>query len=122
MKIDKVSDKIKDFAKTLKLPYTLRNIDEEIKEANKENLTYEDFLLSILENESDLRKANGIKSRIRLAKFPYKKYIEENRVRGMIFMKKNISSLTLIDSSEFKSRIENMMKKVLPESMMKPKK
>ena len=77
MKIEKTNDKIKDFAKTLKLPYTIRNIEEEIKEANKNNLTYQDFLLSILENESDLRKMNGIKSRIRLAKFPYKKYIED---------------------------------------------
>ena len=42
--------------------------------------------------------------------------------KDMIFMKKNISSLSLIDSTEFKSRIENMMKKVLPENMMKPKK
>lgn len=77
MKIDKSSDRIKEFAKILKLPYTIRNVDEEIKEANKNNLTYEDFLLSLLENESDLRKANGIKSRIRLAKFPYKKHIED---------------------------------------------
>lgn len=77
MRIEKTNDKIKDFAKTLKLPYTIRNIEEEIKEANKNNSTYEDFLLSILENESDLRKSNGIKSRIRLAKFPYKKYIED---------------------------------------------
>lgn len=77
MKIDTSRDKIKDFAKVLKLPYTLRNIEEEIIEANKENLSYEDFLLSLLENESDLRKTNGIKSRIRLAKFPYKKYIED---------------------------------------------
>lgn len=77
MKIDTSRDRIKDFAKVLKLPYTLRNIEEEIIEANKENLSYEDFLLSLLENESDLRKTNGIKSRIRLAKFPYKKYIED---------------------------------------------
>ena len=77
MKIEKTNDKIKDFAKTLKLPYTIRNIEEEIKEANKNNLTYQDFLLSILENESELRKTNGIKSRIRLAKFPYKKHIED---------------------------------------------
>ena len=77
MKIDTSRDKIKDFAKVLKLPYTLRNIEEEIIEANKANLSYEDFLLSLLENESDLRKTNGIKSRIRLAKFPYKKYIED---------------------------------------------
>ena len=39
MKIDNLNDKIKDFAKTLKLPYTLRNIEEEIKEANKNNLS-----------------------------------------------------------------------------------
>lgn len=77
MKIDKRTDKIKDFSKTLKLPYISRSIEEEIKEANKNNLSYEDFLLSLLENETDLRKANGIKSRIRLAKFPYKKYIED---------------------------------------------
>lgn len=83
MKIDNLNDKIKDFAKTLKLPYTLRNIEEEIKEANKNNLSYEDFLLSLLENESDLRKANGIKSRIRLAKFPYKKYIEDLSLKDL---------------------------------------
>ena len=77
MKIDKRTDKIKNFSKTLKLPYISRSIEEEIKEANKNNLSYEDFLLSLLENETDLRKANGIKSRIRLAKFPYKKYIED---------------------------------------------
>ena len=77
MKIDKKKDRIKDLAKGLKLPYTIRNIEEEIKEANIKNLEYEDFLLSLLESEHDLRKANGIKNRIRLAKFPYKKHIED---------------------------------------------
>lgn len=77
MKIDKKKNKIKNIAKELKLPYTIRNIEEKIKEANIKNLTYEDFLLSLLENEYDLRKSNGIKNRIRLAKFPYKKHIED---------------------------------------------
>ena len=77
MKVNKNQDKIKDIAKELKLPYTIRNIEEEIKEANLKNLTYEDFLLSLLGNEHDLRKSNGIKNRIRLAKFPYKRYIED---------------------------------------------
>lgn len=77
MKIDKNKERIKEIAKVLKLPYTIRNIEEEIKEANIKNLTYEDFLLSLLESEHDLRKANGIKNRIRLAKFPYKKHIED---------------------------------------------
>ncbi|WP_026896066.1 IS21-like element helper ATPase IstB [Clostridiisalibacter paucivorans] len=77
MKIDKNNERIKEIAKELKLAYTIRNIEEEIKEANIKNLTYENFLLSLLESEHDLRKANGIKNRIRLAKFPYKKHIED---------------------------------------------
>ena len=77
MKKNTAKDNIKNLAKELKLPYTSKNIEEDIKEANIRNLTYEDFLLSILENEHDLRKSNGIKSRIRQARFPYKKYIED---------------------------------------------
>jgi DNA replication protein DnaC len=77
MKKNTAKDNIKNLAKELKLPYTSKNIEEDIKEANIRNLTYEDFLLSILENEHDLRKSNGIKSRIRQARFPYIKYIED---------------------------------------------
>lgn len=77
MKIDKSKERIKEIAKVLKLPYTIRNIEEEIREANIKNLAYENFLLSLLENEYDLRKANGIKNRMRLAKFPYKKHLED---------------------------------------------
>ena len=104
MKIDRTSDKIKNFAKDLKLPYTIRNIDNEIREANKRNLSYEDFLLSLLENETDLRKSNGIKSRIRLAKFPYKKYIEdlslEDLTQDARDKVKVFSSLDFIESGQ----------------------
>ncbi|SDY92987.1 DNA replication protein DnaC [Proteiniborus ethanoligenes] len=77
MKKDTIKTNIKNLAKDLKLPYISKSLEEEIKEANIKNLTYEDFLLSVLENEHDLRKANGIKNRIRQARFPYKKYIED---------------------------------------------
>ena len=77
MKKDAIKINIKNLAKELKLPYISKSIEEEIKEANMKNLTYEDFILSVLENEHDLRKSNGIKSRIRQARFPYKKYIED---------------------------------------------
>ena len=77
MKNKDVKMNIKDLAKELKLPYINRNIEEELKDANIKNISYENFILSILENEYDLRKENGIKSRIRQAKFPYKKYLED---------------------------------------------
>lgn len=72
-----INERIKFLAKELKLPYTIRNLEDEVTEANLENKSYDAFLCEILERECDLRKENGIKSRIRLAKFPYKKYIED---------------------------------------------
>lgn len=44
MKKDIVKTHIKTIAKELKLPYITRNIEDEIKEANIKNLTYEAFL------------------------------------------------------------------------------
>lgn len=70
-------ERIKFLSKELKLPYTMSNVEDEIKEANIEGNTFEVFLREILEREYDLRKENGKKSRIRSAKFPYKKYIED---------------------------------------------
>ncbi len=70
-------ERIKVLSKELKLPYVMRNVEDEIKEANLEGNSFETFLKEILEKEYDLRKENGKKSRIRLARFPYKKYIED---------------------------------------------
>ena len=42
--------------------------------------------------------------------------------RDTIFFKKNLPSLTLINMDEFKSRIDSINKKVLPENMLKSKK
>ncbi len=104
MKTDKSNDKIKNIAKELKLPYTSKNIHEEIKEANINNLTYENFLLSLLEKEHDLRKANGIKNRIRLAKFPYKKHIEDLSLKDLPEDARNkikiFSSLEFIETGQ----------------------
>jgi DNA replication protein DnaC len=77
MKQNDIHEKIELFSKELKLPYILRNFKEELMEANKGNKTYDSFLYDILEKEYDLRKENGRKSRIRTAKFPHKKYLED---------------------------------------------
>ncbi len=42
--------------------------------------------------------------------------------KDTIFFKKNLPSLTLINMDEFKSRIDSLNKKVLPENMLKSKK
>ena len=70
-------EKITKFSKELRLPAIRRTILEEVEEAEKKNLSYEDFLCSLLLKESDLRIENGKKNRIRAANFPYKKYLED---------------------------------------------
>ncbi len=77
MKQNDIHERIELFSKELKLPYVLRHFKEELLEANKGNKTYDGFLCDLLEKEYDLRKENGRKSRIRTAKFPYKKYLED---------------------------------------------
>ena len=88
-------EKIIKFTKELRLPATRKNIAEEIAEAEKSNLGYEDFLCDLLSKESDLRIENGKKNRIRAANFPYKKYIEDLSIDDLPHdAKKNLKVLS----------------------------
>lgn len=66
---------ISKIAYELKLPYIRKNIKLLIDEANHTKMSYLDFLTAILEREFILRRENSIKTRLRAAKFPLKKYL-----------------------------------------------
>lgn len=68
---------IKELAKQLRLPYLSQNIKLHLEQARIENKSYEEFLLELLQYEVQLRHQNRILSRIRNAKFPYQKILEE---------------------------------------------
>ncbi len=68
---------ISDLAFELKLPYTRSNSQMLIDEANHTKMSYKEFLETLLEHEVLLRKENGIKRRLRIAKFHVKKYLED---------------------------------------------
>ncbi len=68
---------IEETAFMLKLPYIRSQHQMLIDEANHTNLTYEEFLSLFLERELSLRKENGVRNRLRNAKFPVKKYLED---------------------------------------------
>lgn len=72
-----IDEKIKLISKELKLPYISKSFKADIQEANKDNKTHDQFLYELLEKEYDLRTENGKKNRIRNARFPYKKHIED---------------------------------------------
>ena len=95
---------IKEMCGILKLSYIGNNYEEEIIEAKQTNLEFEDFLTKILRQEMIQRKENGILKRIREAKFPYKKYLED--FDRKIYKKefeaefKELETLNFIDKKE----------------------
>jgi len=76
-------EKIKELSKQVRLPGIRRYLQEEIAEANLKNVTYEDFLYSLLLKEYDMRQESGKKNRIRLAGFPCRKYLEDLSVSDL---------------------------------------
>jgi len=95
---------IKEMACELKLPYIKENYEMFIDEANHIKMDYIEFLTILLEKECALRKANGVKNRMRYAKFPVKKYLEDfdrNKYGGE-FKKKfeELETLQFIDNKE----------------------
>ncbi len=48
-----------------------------IEEAKHTQMSHEEFLTRLLESEYELRRENGVKNRLRYARFPYKKYLED---------------------------------------------
>jgi DNA replication protein DnaC len=68
---------IEEIASELKLPYTRNNSQMLIEEAKHTQMSHEEFLTRLLESEYELRRENGVKNRLRYARFPYKKYLED---------------------------------------------
>jgi DNA replication protein DnaC len=68
---------ITELAFELKLPYTRLNHQMLFDEAIHTKMSYQDFLRTLLEREVSARKENSIKSRLRAARFPIKKYLED---------------------------------------------
>ena len=95
---------IKENSKILKLSYVFKNYESEIKEAKQTKKDYETFLDELLEKEITQRKENGIKKRLRYAKFPIKKYIEDfdRKLYNPDFIKEfeELESLEFIDKKE----------------------
>lgn len=71
--------KISESSSILKLLYINQSYEDEIKEARLANMDIEMFLEQLLQKEVELQRDNGTKSRLRRAKFPFRKYLEDFR-------------------------------------------
>jgi len=68
---------IAELTKILRLPAIRRDYAHFIDEANRDNMDYASFLTLLLNAEQEQRIKNSRLSRIRQAKFPYKKHLED---------------------------------------------
>ena len=68
---------IYEYSEYLKLSTFKDSIESEIKRANETDISYEEFIYTLLQKEFDYKQEELRKSRIRRANFPYKKYLEE---------------------------------------------
>ena len=71
---------IKKYVTELKIPGINQGLKMKIEEAYKLDEPYEVFLRDIFVEAYDVRKENGKKNRIKNARFPYKKYLDELQV------------------------------------------
>lgn len=71
---------VKENLKELKIPGVSNRLSNIIDDAYKSDISYEMLLKNVFEIALDQRKENGRKSRIRNAKFPFIKYLEDLRV------------------------------------------
>ena len=72
--------KIKEMSKYLKMSYSFHNAKNLLEEHINLKTPLIDFYTEILSKECDVRNENGKQSRIRMANFPYKKYISDLKV------------------------------------------
>jgi DNA replication protein DnaC len=70
-------EKIIAFSKELRLPTIRNNYMTHARHAIKGKTSYEEYLLTLLEDEFETRVKNRKLSRVRQAAFPYKKYLQD---------------------------------------------
>ncbi len=78
-----INAQIVEYTQELKLPGIRKHFQDTLLAASSEALGYDEYLLRLLEKEYELRVENRKRSRLRLAGFPYKKYLDDLKVDAL---------------------------------------
>ena len=73
----RIHQAIEDYTHELRLSAIRKHFTEAIQEAQQKESSYEEFLMELLQKESDKRRQSGKEALIRSADFPCKKYLED---------------------------------------------
>lgn len=98
---------IKEMSKEIKLGYLFNNHEEASAECKQLKWSCEEYLQTLLEREIESRRNNGINHRIREAKFPYKKYLED--LIKQKYPKEISEKIENLEKLDFISKKENII-------------
>jgi DNA replication protein DnaC len=77
MSASPITTQIIELTTTLKLPGIRATFQDTLTTAATQEVGYDAYLLSLLQHEAEVRRENRKRTRLRLAGFPYKKYVED---------------------------------------------
>jgi DNA replication protein DnaC len=97
---------IRIYAKELKLP-TLAHYEEVLRQAEDQGYGYEQFLHALLEREIDQRQQNQQVRRIRAARFPVKKSLDDFEFKYLVNVEEAL--IWQLATGEFIDRHENII-------------
>ena len=100
-------EKIILYSKEIHFPAVREYLKENLEQARAKNLSYEEFLCDILQKEYDARAENGKLSRIRIASFPAKKYLEDLKTEELALDCRN--KLKTLASLDFVKNGQNII-------------
>ena len=77
MSASTITTHIQELTTTLKLPGIRETFQEARVTAASQEMGYDAYLLTLLQHEAQIRRENRQRARLRLAGFPYKKYVDD---------------------------------------------
>lgn len=89
---------IYEYVNQLKLSAFKSDLESVLTEVAATDLSYEELIYTLLQKESDYRQEQMRKSRIKIASFPYKKYLADLDIRELPEDGRNkINTLSILD-------------------------
>lgn len=102
-----MNEQIITYSKELRLPVFRRDFEELAEEAARQGLTYEDYLLQLMEREYEARMENRKKAQIRQAGFPSKLYLQD--LQRELLPSAAREKLPLLERLDFIKQGQNMV-------------
>ena len=100
-------NKLNKYLKELHLPFIRSNYEDLIENAVKESSSYESFLLSLFEGESELRYHNRISRYLRQSKIPLEKNLDSFDLKRL--PNKTVQKVRILLEGGFTDRMENVL-------------